>query len=349
MVKQLSLLILFHSLFLIAELPEEAERKFKFAYEEKAPHSGGNGHAKQKFTPEFVKLLLAAAPKKFKEAIEKVKDPNCPDDLKVKRILLYGVPGNGKTTLAELAAHEMGVNFVLINSSLLGTEYVNSVAQNLMRKIEPHLNRPCVILLDEADSILREATGNNDPNQGIAQQVWQVLDELCKLPHVVIIGTTNNIKNMPAPMQSRFSNHIIEIPHADLQTKKEMIKFYLKGYLHECDDKFLSSFVEKCKDLSARDIENLVYGAKDSAYQKKPAPMLVAKKDLENSLADLLKNKKTMEKEKESKWQWTKRKGKEYGDFAAKTAGGPLAVWGVQWISCAKFGIACSVPPPSPT
>lgn len=101
---------------------------------------------------------------------------------------------------------------------------------------------------------------------------------------------------MPEPVQSRFSKHIIEVPFANAQEKKEMIKFYLKGYAYECDDAFLTSFVNKCKELSARDIENIVYGAKDAAYLRKPAPMLITKKDLENSLKDLLANKKTMEK-----------------------------------------------------
>lgn len=295
MVKQLlSLIILFHSVSLVAEYPEEAERKFKFAQQDRNAQSSRH-KLNPKLTPEFIKLLMAAAPQKLKEAIQKAKDPNCPDDLRVNRVLLHGVPGNGKTTLAEVLAHEMGLNFVHINSSLLGTEYINSSAQNLLRKIEPHLDRPCVILLDEADALLREPKGPNDSSQ-VAQQTWQVLDELEKLPHVIVVGTTNDIKNMPEPMQSRFSKHIIEVPNADLPTKKEIVKFYLKDSLHECDDTFLTAFVNKCKELSARDIENVVYGARDTAYHRNPTAIRVTKKDLEDSLADLFKNKRAMKK-----------------------------------------------------
>jgi SpoVK/Ycf46/Vps4 family AAA+-type ATPase len=208
--------------------------------------------------------------------------------------LLYGSPGNGKSTLIKLAAEQLGVKFVSINAALLGNEFVNSIKESLLKKIEPHLNEPCVIGIDEIDAILRESKSIIDPKADVAQQVWQIFDELSERPNIIVFGTTNNIKGMPQALQDRFSKYIIEIPHADLSVKKDILAFYLKGFPNECNDKFLSSFVENCKELSAREIENLVNGAISQACLRKPAALFVTKKDMKDSLADILKNKQTM-------------------------------------------------------
>ncbi len=352
MVKHLLILtILLNVNSIFAETNQESGNRYKREHRENRYKKDIKFDQNGKFRHEFAKVLLAAAPKQLKEEIEKAKDPDCPDRIKKKRILLYGPPGNGKTTLVKLAAEQLGMHCEVVNASLLGNEFVNSVKEQFLKKIESCLDKPCVIAVEEVDAVLRESRSDTDPKKDVAQQMWQIFDDLEKRPNIIVFGATNNIKDMPPALRDRFSLSIIEIPHADLKVKKDMLVFYLDGFATECDNAFLLSFVKRCEELSAREIENLVDSAISKAFLRKPAALFITKNDLESSLEDLLNNKAAMDKEKESTWQWTRRKTVEYGDVIGKSVAGTTAAsaaWvGAQWVACAKFGVVCSVPPPS--
>ena len=121
-----------------------------------------------------------------------------------------GPTGVGKTTLAQVIAEELGVECVVIDAALLANEYANSAVNNFARAIAPYIDRPCVIVLDEIDAILK-AFGTNNPEQKLPQQIWQILDRLEEMPHILVVGTTNSIQEIDAQLRSRLQDNVIEV------------------------------------------------------------------------------------------------------------------------------------------
>lgn len=258
-------------------------------------------HSSANFTPEFAKILLAAAPEALKQKLLILQNPNCPTDKKPRLLLLYGPSGSGKTTLAELLAQQTQRQYVRINAANLGTELVNSHQSNFKKAIEPYLNAPCVIAIDEMDALIKEASSPNDPEKKVPQQIWSLLDELAKNPHVLVIGTTNDISNLPNQFKTRFSDSMIEVPNVKPEIKKEIFLYYIKRYSHDCDENFLITLANNCNDLSIREIEKVVSMAWSKAFIKNPSSVRISKKDMEDAVADLRKIVTAMKKADESK------------------------------------------------
>ena len=69
-------------------------------------------------------------------------------------VLLYGLPGSGKTLLARAIANETGAFFFLINGPEIMSKMAGETEGNL-RKVfeEAKKNSPAIIFIDEIDSI----------------------------------------------------------------------------------------------------------------------------------------------------------------------------------------------------
>ncbi|MCL1979348.1 MAG: CDC48 family AAA ATPase [Methanomassiliicoccaceae archaeon] len=141
---------------------------------------------------------LESAKQELKEAVEwPLKFGKVFDHMNAKPpkgILLYGPPGTGKTMLAKAVATESEANFIAVK----GPEFLNKwvgESEKAVRETfrKARLASPCVIFMDEIDSIVPERGTGSDSNvtERVISQMLTELDGLESLNDVVVIATTN--------------------------------------------------------------------------------------------------------------------------------------------------------------
>ena len=131
-----------------------------------------------------------------------------------KGVLLYGIPGTGKTLLAKAVASESEANFISIKGPELLSKWVGESekgVREVFRKAKQ--TAPTVIFFDEIDSIASTRSGN-DTDSGVTKRVVNQLltemDGLEELEDVAITAATNrpDIIDPGLMRPGRFDRHI---------------------------------------------------------------------------------------------------------------------------------------------
>lgn len=219
---------------------------------------------------------LEEAKQELQEAVEwQLNYPNLYKQLKgkpAKGILLYGVPGTGKTLLAKALAHETNSNFISVKGPEIHNKYVGE-SERKIRKIfdKARQSAPCIIFFDEIDAIasLRgSGSSGTQVNERVVSQLLTEIDGLEELKDVVIIAATNRPDILdPALMRAgRFGTHI-EIPVPDEDAREAIIKVHLKD--RPIDDSVKMEILMKLtKGMVGAEIESLCDEASNFAIRK---------------------------------------------------------------------------------
>ncbi|KAM0872576.1 hypothetical protein ACQ4PT_038629 [Festuca glaucescens] len=155
-----------------------------------------------------------------------------------KGILLYGPPGSGKTLIARAVANETGAFFFCINGPEIMSKMAGESESNLMKAFEEaEKNAPCIIFIDEIDSIApnREKT-HGEVERRIVSQLLTLMDGMNARAHVIVMGATNR-PNSIDPALRRFGrfDREIDIGVPDEVGRLEVLRIHTKNMKLDVD------------------------------------------------------------------------------------------------------------------
>ena len=151
-----------------------------------------------------------------------------------KGILLYGVPGTGKTLLAKAIATESGVNFISVKGPSLISKYVGE-SERAIREVFKIAKQasPTILFFDEIDSIVpSRGSSSTDAHvtERVISQFLTEMDGIEELKGVVVLAATNRLDLVdPAILRSGRFDILFELPKPDEKTREEIFTIHTKN------------------------------------------------------------------------------------------------------------------------
>jgi transitional endoplasmic reticulum ATPase len=133
-------------------------------------------------------------------------------------VLLHGLPGNGKTTIAEALAGSLKLPFMYITFGSVGSSWVNQTTEQMVEVFrDAEKQAPCVLFLDEIDSLLRDRSGPQGESES-AKIVNVLLTEMVNIrgKGVLLMAATNHLDQLDTAgvREGRF-DFKVEVPPPD--------------------------------------------------------------------------------------------------------------------------------------
>lgn len=178
------------------------------------------------------------------------------------RLLLYGLPGTGKTQTARWIAGELGLPLLTVRCDTLISSLLGQTSKNLRRVFDYVEQRPCILFLDEFDALASARGSERDVGelQRVVIALLQNIDALSE--HTIVVAASNHERMLDPAVWRRFPFQI-PLPLPDHELRESMWKAMLGSFaLENLDFNTVSS---KSEGASGALIELVTMDAKRQA------------------------------------------------------------------------------------
>lgn len=185
-----------------------------------------------------------------------------------KGILLYGLPGCGKTLLAKAMAGESEYNFLSVNGPALISQWMGRTEEAIRDLFwKARQARPCVIFLDEVESIAPRRRGESGVIDRAVSQFLAEIDGALSLSDVFIMAATNRPDLVDeALLRAGRLDLQCEVPLPDPAARKRIFEIHLRDT--PCRDISIEELIEPTNGKSGADVEWICTTAKKIALER---------------------------------------------------------------------------------
>jgi len=172
------------------------------------------------------------------------------------KILLYGLPGTGKTMFVKASAKEFKVNFIYVKGPEVLDKYLGEsekTIRNIFKKAKDV--SPCILFFDEIDSITRDKEGTTNQTK-VLDQLLSELDNISGKDIVFIAASNRPDLIDKSFLRSGRIDKIIEFKVPEEKDRKEIIDVLLKKTPH--DKINIDSLVKKTTGFTGADLQLLI-------------------------------------------------------------------------------------------
>jgi transitional endoplasmic reticulum ATPase len=203
---------------------------------------------------------------KLKEGIElPLKNPEAFRRLGIrpaKGFLLYGPPGTGKTLLAKAVAKESEANFIAIKSSDLLSKWYGESEQQIARLFaRARQVAPCVVFIDEIDSLVpARGSSGNEPQvtSRVVNTILAEMDGMEELSSIVVIGATNRPTLIdPAVLRPGRLDELVYVGTPDAAGREHILKIHT-AKMPLAKDVDLKAIAKEAERFTGADLEDVV-------------------------------------------------------------------------------------------
>lgn len=179
-----------------------------------------------------------------------------------KGLLLVGPPGTGKTMLAKAVAGESNVPFFSISGSEFVEMFVGMGAAKVRDLFKQASEKaPCIVFIDEIDTIGKKRDGQisgNDEREQTLNQLLTEMDGFDGSKGVVILAATNRPDSLDPALTrpGRFDRRIpVELP--DLQGREDILKVHARK-IKIADNVNFHEIAKAASGASGAELANIV-------------------------------------------------------------------------------------------
>ena len=224
-------------------------------------------------------------------------------------ILLYGLPGTGKTLIAEAIAHETGASFFSVKCSDLGSKWFGETEQNIRDVFESA--RACenaVIFFDEIEAYATNRRDNSAMERSVPEFLAQMqgVGSSEEKNKILIIGATNKPWKLDGAFlrPGRFDEKIY-VPLPDAQSRKKILGHRMNGVPID-ENLNVDVIVQETEGYNGADMDYLCEKAKENAIRRSiwdaSATRVITNEDFEQAYTVIKSSVLQSDREEMEKW-----------------------------------------------